>query len=485
MNLFSAVTKEYERMQLQGIVDELTRKISRNVAEYDFEGKSEGLDPREIFNQWERCAKETYDMKAGSDSVDEGCNINVRRRILLRNIDDQRKLFFRKLADSGHIFEWCSNQEQSGVADSAAPGEEVSDMPEPILLQDDVITELSSLLILPEDSGDSLFKEIIFEADRRCIKHGNLYIQAKLAERSFYLLNEYLLVVSVQDDGRLLLEETISLKSCQIKCEDYHGLLDKTTLVTGNDLNILELMWLQGSMTISFKNDDEKNAWASAIFAGICDTVSDVDRRIGWRHHIRLGTIHSAIVTRDMALLDAYKERCESGALDYSIFDQQDDEGFTPIHYACIFRITYIVQFLLETGVDVTAKDSQGSTALHWASLLLDNENLSALCANIFDTDLFDERGHTPLFLVCIAGRDSSGAINYDRVVHCMTSLISLGADVNIKNAVGYSLLQYAVSRWQAPVRSPYVLINFTATYTKRFETPHEIFFYFNFNFKI
>jgi hypothetical protein len=335
-------------------------------------------------------------------------------------------------------------------------------MPEPIMLQDDIITELSSLISIPEELNIRISKETLFSSDRRCIKHDALYIQSKLAERSIYLLNDFILVIAIQEDDLPLLEEAIELKNSQIKCEDFNGSLDVTFLNEEDSrvcaTNNLEIIWPQGSMIISFNEETQKNCWTSAIFAGICDSVPDQDRKIGWRHHIRLGTIHSAVATRDMAILESYKELCESGSLDYSIFDLPDDEGFTPIHFACIFRIPYIVQFLLDVGVDVTVKDSQGSTALHWASLLLDCENLSALCSNIFDTDLFDDCGNTPLFLACIAGRDSSGAMDYNRMLGCMNSLISLGADVNFQTSAGYSLIQYAVSRWQYPVSFLYCI---------------------------
>ena len=97
----------------------------------------------------------------------------------------------------------------------------------------------------------------------------------------------------------------------------------------------------------------------------------------------------------------------------------------------------------------MTFKDSQGSSALHWACLQLDHLSLEKLCGNIFDTDLFDDRGHTPLYLACIGGRDAGGNVDYIALQKCMASLIALGADVNFADSLGHRLIQYATSKWQ------------------------------------
>ena len=242
----------------------------------------------------------------------------------------------------------------------------------------------------------------------------------------------------------------------QIECQDFSNQLNNSEEESNyidDQRKVIKTYWPQDNeLEIIFESIEERDLWLSNISNAIFNCVERKNRSIGWRHKIRLGTIYSAVIMRDIDLFDKFKELCENGALEYAIFDSQDDEGFTPLHYAIIFRIGYMVQRLLEVGVDVTARDSQGSSPLHWSCLQLDDENLARLCENIFDTDLYDDHGNTPLYLACVGGRDLTGQINYESLHACIASLISLGANVNFIDSTGNSLIQYAVSKWQSSV---------------------------------
>lgn len=127
-----------------------------------------------------------------------------------------------------------------------------------------------------------------------------------------------LLVSSAQSDGTYLLETSLSLKSAQIRCEDFNGLLIQQE---GDYVRSFEVIWPLGSLHIEPSTVDARDGWIGAIFAAICDCVEPLHRTIGWRHHVRLGTVHSAVVSRDTMLLDRFRERCDEGLLEYSIFD--------------------------------------------------------------------------------------------------------------------------------------------------------------------
>jgi ankyrin repeat protein len=159
--------------------------------------------------------------------------------------------------------------------------------------------------------------------------------------------------------------------------------------------------------------------------------------------------VYSAVVLKNEERIRELIECCAKGELPYSIFDQEDEEGFTPLHYACILKLHNIIALLLEVGVDVTIPDSRGLTALHWSALLIDDSALSLVCANVFDTDLYDHRNRTPLYLACVEGRDANGCVDYSSARSCINILTALGADVNHTDELGYSIVQHMAASWQ------------------------------------
>ena len=110
------------------------------------------------------------------------------------------------------------------------------------------------------------------------------------------------------------------MESAQIRCDDFNGLLLVQEGINSYVENF-EVISVLGSLEVTSSCIEERDAWTTAIFAGICDCVEETDRTIGWRHHIRLGTIHAAVVTRDTLLIENFKRNCEEGILEYSVFD--------------------------------------------------------------------------------------------------------------------------------------------------------------------
>jgi ankyrin repeat protein len=86
---------------------------------------------------------------------------------------------------------------------------------------------------------------------------------------------------------------------------------------------------------------------------------------------------------------------------------------------------------------------------LHWAALQLDDVTLAMLSSHIFDTDLEDDNGRTPLFLACVEGRDISGKTDIDALKRCLSCLITLQANSDVKDKNNVSALQYLAASWQ------------------------------------
>ena len=93
---------------------------------------------------------------------------------------------------------------------------------------------------------------------------------------------------------------------------------------------------------------EEKEIWLINLYCVLCDNVDIDDRTFGWRHQYMLGTIHSAVMTMDVDKVNELITMCKSGILDYSVIEEPDEDGYSPLHYACILRMHSIIQVLHE-----------------------------------------------------------------------------------------------------------------------------------------
>jgi ankyrin repeat protein len=140
---------------------------------------------------------------------------------------------------------------------------------------------------------------------------------------------------------------------------------------------------------------------------------------------------------------------CEDGQLEFSIIDAPDEEGYTPLHYACILRLPVIMKLLHGASADVNVPDKKGWTPIHWAAMQLDEVALGILTAHSFDVDMKDDEGRSPLFLACVEGRDRSGKHNSDALLACMRKLLSLNAETVTTDKNGVPLLHYLAASWK------------------------------------
>ena len=65
---------------------------------------------------------------------------------------------------------------------------------------------------------------------------------------------------------------------------------------------------------------------------------------LGWRHQFVAGTLHSAVISRDEHKIRDLLSR------DDSAIDTIDDDGYSALHYACMYRCTNAVRLLRGAG---------------------------------------------------------------------------------------------------------------------------------------
>ncbi len=109
--------------------------------------------------------------------------------------------------------------------------------------------------------------------------------------------------------------------------------------------------------------------------------------------------------------------------------------GFTALFYACNWeRSDSYVEYLIRLGAEVTARDDDNNTPLHWTARHSNFECLCALVKSGADLNAVNKNGETPLHCA---------AMSYD-VFEITQVLIKKGADLSLRNAKGQTALEVA-----------------------------------------
>lgn len=299
----------------------------------------------------------------------------------------------------------------------------------------------------------------LMKPGRKILRMGELGVTSKTAlaiwpsqtKRQFILLTDMLIVASAVG-GILQVENMIDLQVCKLFCEgqlsaDSSG----NSQSNSNDRqdNTFQLIWPGGTLQVTTRSPEEKDNWVENIFVAICDCVEvDSNHVVGWRHQYMLGTMHSAVISRDEGKVKELLAKCESGQLNEAVINSLDVDGYSPLHYACILRLPGIVKVLAASGANCGVEDSRGMTPLHWAALQLDDQALSILSDYAADIDEFDHLGRTPLFLACVEGRDVAGLANSELLSQCIVTLLRHGPDTDFRDEEGYTIMQYLAASW-------------------------------------
>jgi ankyrin repeat protein len=333
---------------------------------------------------------------------------------------------------------------------------------------------------LKKSSADpmSLLKE-----GRRLIKVGDVMVETKSNsiwtkqqnnKRRLILLNDLLLITIPQAGNVYSLESIIDLQVCKIKSLGYVFSLHANNVPSPELANNMaadasssasqdgastgdsnagdtsfELLWPGGDIQLFAESHFAKDNWVNCIYLTICDCLKDGTNHLGWRHQYLIGTMHSAVLSRNEERVKDLIALCNAGRLDFKAIESYDEEGYTPLHYACMLRLQGIIKLLHEATADVTAADSHGLTPLHWSAMQLDDYSLSLLCSHVFDLDVTDHKNRTPLVIACIEGRDFSGVSDSMALKKCLEIMISHKPNCHWIDNENRSLLHYLAASLQ------------------------------------
>lgn len=150
-----------------------------------------------------------------------------------------------------------------------------------------------------------------------------------------------MLIIAIPVGTQIQVEYMIELQVCKIYCEGqtHNGNNNNNNNEVENSITTFQLIWPGGNLHITAKSLEEKESWIENIFSTICDCVEDDSGHvIGWRHQYMMGSLHSAVISRDENKVKELINKCDSGVSDSSIIDGLDEDGYSPLHYACILR---------------------------------------------------------------------------------------------------------------------------------------------------
>jgi len=377
-----------------------------------------------------------------------------------------------------------SNTEGQSEEDTAETAED--DQPSPTCPNMRVLESVLQSLVKKPSSGkepkNDFHFQYLMKEDRRLIRRGELTTAGAptlwmktYIKKHVILMSDILIITTpqlVQKTQCFVVEHIIDLQTCKLRSDGqvFGGSLDgrggqpsnpttsprEKTPAAEKQLieSAFQIMYPGGSMQLFADSKEAKEVWVLNLFLAICARVGGESNGegqvLGWRHQYMLGTMHSAVLSHDEAHVRELVNMCDRGEMEFSsCIDAIDEDGYTPLHYACIMRMHGIIRALHEAAADVTAQDHRGLTPLHWAAMQLDDYTLSLLCSHVFDLDLCDKQQRTPLYMACVEGRDVSGRTDTNVLRKCVACMLTHQPNVNLYDQNGLTMVHYLAASWQ------------------------------------
>ena len=167
--------------------------------------------------------------------------------------------------------------------------------------------------------------------------------------------------------------------------------------------------------------------------------IGVVGADISWKHQTILGTLHSIVVSGDTQALEEAIQYAKSRVteadndkLPSRVVDVVDDNGLTPLYYACSRRMSKAATLLVGLGADINIGiGSMNMSLAHLCARNLDHKTLSTLLSASDSKDPFsnsvDALGRTPMYIAATEGRTASGETDPIALGRCIMALEAWG----------------------------------------------------------
>jgi hypothetical protein len=113
--------------------------------------------------------------------------------------------------------------------------------------------------------------------------------------------------------------------------------------------------------------------------------------------------------------------------------DAKDEEGYTPLHWACMRAHWDIANYLIEKGADLNVVGGDGGTQINWAVHHDNVDIIKALIEKGAKLNIRNQWGMTELHTAIWRGN-----------IHVVEYLLDHGSDPNIKTNEGWTAMHYA-----------------------------------------
>ncbi|MGD9347880.1 MAG: ankyrin repeat domain-containing protein [Candidatus Aminicenantes bacterium] len=113
--------------------------------------------------------------------------------------------------------------------------------------------------------------------------------------------------------------------------------------------------------------------------------------------------------------------------------DAKDEEGYTPLHWACMRAHWDIANYLIERGADLNVVGGDGGTQINWAVHHDNVDIIKALIDKGAKLNIRNQWGMTELHTAIWRGN-----------IHVVEYLLDHGSDPNIKTNEGWTAMHYA-----------------------------------------
>ncbi|KAL9119073.1 MAG: hypothetical protein Q9187_004374 [Circinaria calcarea] len=142
-----------------------------------------------------------------------------------------------------------------------------------------------------------------------------------------------------------------------------------------------------------------------------------------------LSPLHKTVLGLTDADLKSLLKRTTHNAV-----NDKDTHGQTALYWAALRGDSQAVSLLLAAGADVSIQTDRGARALNAALMSCDAQCVQKILKNDYDINYTQVDGCTPLHYSC----------RYKHSVKTVKAFLDLGADINAKEALGYTPLMIA-----------------------------------------